>query len=917
VAKKKDPQQVVDAWLERDLSEAARNGQLRPAFEVDDLIGQLQELLAAGRLPVLSGESGVGKTAVIHELVRRSHDADDSVLANKRILQLSLKQRASALNRPVDQMRPEMQKLVEALLALEDVVPFFSDMQLAFNYDLEPQFQSLAIRLGGPLLCEGMARTLKAMFEITPELEHYYICLAVEEPSLERTGNILSAWNEELRQNEGQVFTPAALQEALYLTHRFLARDRLPRKAFELLHQAGTLAGDELPVEAAAVFDRFCEYHQVPRFLVDPAEVLELTELEERFSSQVLGQSEAIAAVVQMIGTIKAGLSDMRRPFGAFMFVGPTGVGKTHLAQHLAEALFGSRDRIVRINMADYQASSDLSVLFGDPNNNIRGDLTTRISGHPFAVLLLDEFEKAHEKIHDRLLQLFDEGSFINGLGETISCRSMIIIATSNEGADIYRGRHLGFSPKTELAEKDRQVDRCLERRFRFEFLNRFDRIVHFHPLAPEHIRAIALRELEKLSERAGIKQRDLQLEVDESVLDWLTVNGYHPDFGARFLRRTIERHATTALADYIVRHNPEAGSTLQLAVRRNRIHARVQTPASKQAARQTVALPEGPSQTIRTLDLGGLRNEAERLLATAKPRLDELELRRQQCSQLLDKINAEGFWEQADRNQVLERYRTLEVSLRGEQRLAAPLVRLTEGLAEETLDSERLARQLEQAALALSDWEQRLAEEGGAAVWLVIANADPLRPATAWLEQMVAMELAWCKRLGLDVSLAALAESGGDLGRAILEVEGPGAYSNLAMEVGIHRLRGQRDRKCRIDCLVRETFDAAPDGIRRTRLRRGPLGLEICCTTKLELAKRGLALDLLAAEERTLAALLSDLKKAWSQTTEEPAENARIYGDDGAVRDPRTGASNGRIKDVYKGKLDKFQQAWREHSRQ
>src|SRR5690606_17619214 len=158
-------------------------------------------------------------------------------------------------------------------------------------------------------------------------------------------------------------------------------------------------------------------------------------------------------------------------------------------------------------------------VLFGKPNaystSERRGLLSTRLLGHPFAVLLLDEFEKAHEKVHDRFLQLIDEGSFINGAGETLNCRSTIIIATSNAGAEVYRGQPIGFSGERDLTSLDHELDRLLYKRFRLEFLNRFDQIVHFHPLTRQGIRAIALREIDALRLRSGIRSRGLTLEVD------------------------------------------------------------------------------------------------------------------------------------------------------------------------------------------------------------------------------------------------------------------------------------------------------------------------------------------------------------------------------------------------------------------
>ena len=353
----------------------------------------------------------------------------------------------------------------------------------------------------------------------------------------------------------------------------------------------------------------------------------------------------------------------MRRPFGTFLFVGPTGVGKTHLAQFLAEVLFGSRDRIVRLNMADYPLESDAQSLFGDPDDHrpaqIRGLLTRRISGQSFAVLLLDEFEKAHPKVHERFLQLIDEGSFINGAAETVSCRSMIIIMTYNTGAEVYRGQTIGFSPTGDLTAMDREVDQRLSETFRFEFLNRFDRVVHFHPLSRNHIRTIALRELEQLKQRVGFKQRRLFLEVDESVLDWITVHGYHPDFGARFLRRMIERHVTTAISDAIVRENPVTEDTIELSVRRNRIRARLLskplTPPAK--LRQTVVMPVGTTKKIRNLALNQMLAEARVLVYAAGNRLAELENDRREAADLLIQINKPGFWDLIDHcEEVLDR---------------------------------------------------------------------------------------------------------------------------------------------------------------------------------------------------------------------------------------------------------------------
>jgi len=589
----------------------------------------------------------------------------------------------------------------------------------------------------------------------------------------------------------------------------------------------------------------------------------------------------------------------------------------------LAETLFGSRDRVVRMNMADHQADWEARVVFGDPDGHLarqmRGLLTQRLAGHPFAVLLLDEFEKAHPVIHDRFLQLIDEGAFINGAGETVSCRSTIIIATSNVGAELYRGRSLGFAPPADLAAMDHAVDRRLEDVFRFEFLNRFDRIVHFHPLSREHIRTIALRELQALRARAGFVQRGLELEIDEGVLDWLVAHGYDPDTGARFLRRTIERHATTALADAIVRHDPEPGSLLELVVQRGRIVARARTEPSRAPARERVVLPQGPAERAVSLGPANLAAEARALAERARPKLDALDALRAEAGELLERMGQDGFWERADeRREVLDRHRELDVAVRIQQRLAEPIVVLIDQLATGGVDP----RQLERAAEALSRWERQLAEEGAAAIWLVIGAADPLSPDPDWLEQLARMELSWCARLGLSAAPVATAESGEGFVRLVLEAEGPGAEALLEMEAGLHRLKvpDGPDSKARIEIIGRtgQQADALPavQAARRQVKTIGKQDVSMTCQGKLHLEERGLTFELCGPDEPTLQALLADLRRAWRDPEPHGPDTARVYGDGGTVRDPRTGASSGKVKEVLKGKLDRFQQAWLERSR-
>ncbi len=921
-----NPSKVIDRWLERDLTADAQGGSLAPAFEVDSVIDQIVELLIAGRCPILTGESGVGKTAIVHELARRSLAGRLSApLNDKRFLQFSLRRRAAGL-RKMEELPAEMQALVEALAqAPEDMVCFFSDMHVAYRFDLEPLFVALALRFPGMLIAEGNAATIQAMFENTPELDPYYFVVRVEEPSLERVGRIMRAWSREQAAAREVEFAPEALEQAMQLAHRFQARSRQPRKTLDLLGQLTALARPGMRITQADVIERFCATHKTPRALIDPDMPLDMAELEKGFRRQVLGQPEAVRCMVSMISRIKAGLSDARRPFGVFLFAGPTGVGKTHVGQLLAEYLFGSRDHMVRLNMADYSAEGADRVLFGNPEGyypaQVRGVLTQRLMGQPFAVVLLDEFEKAHARVHDRFLQLIDEGSFINAAGESISCRSTIIIATTNAGAEVYRGSAFGFNTLPESQSREQELHRRLEHHFRLEFLNRFDQIVHFRPLDREAIRMIALRELDRLEARSGLRQRELRLEIDDAVLDWLTVNGYDPDYGARFLRRTIERNVTTVLADAIVNARPGRGSRVELTVRGNRIAARVHSPDDVPSTKEVVTLPMGTAGKARVLDREGLMEEAGRLLEAAAEKFARLEQNKADRSRLLEQMNEPGFWDSsAARAEILDRFRKLDVAIQVEDRLADLLRRVekfTEPWDGDRIDLNHAARAVEAAAWALREWDERLSEEGAAAAWVVISNVDPLRPAGQCIQDLAGIEMAWCRRVGLDAAVIAYEIVGESLSRAVLSVEGPGIDTYFSMESGLHRFdqHPESDARIRLEVVPRSEPSPPPwPEVVTIRPRDGLLGLRVNARARMELPSRGTAVQMLGEAGDVLSHLMHDLHAAWNQAPAEHPDTARVYGKSGrGAYDPRTDVAVRRLKDVAKGRLDVFLEGWRQ----
>lgn len=896
------PEQILDAWLERNLSEAIAS--MPRAYAVDGALEDALGILASARNLLLIGESGVGKSALVAELARRlphtggGGEGGDGAL----VMQLSVGLRLSRLRKD--------ESLFEAFAALMDALPrlarpiiaYFRDGDLFQHSGLAAQLESFCLRQRAPVIIEGRPAAMHEMLETFEEIEHHFVTLALDEPDPAHTLAMLQGWCDDPHGGGARRYEARALEEAVYLTHRFLARSQLPRKALELLRASAGAAGGV--VDAAAVIERFASVHRTPRWLIDPHAPMSLDALEERFRDALLGQPDAVDAAISTIAQIKAGLSDLRRPFGVFLFVGPTGVGKTHLAQLLAAELFGGAEHMVRLNMGDFSGPRGAEALFGDPEHHLptnrRGVLTQRLMGRAFGVLLLDEFEKADPLVHERLLPLIDEGRFVNGASESVSCRSSIIIATSNAGAEVYRESALGFTTPGDLDSKREELERRVQHSFRFELLNRFDRVVYFQPLTREDIRELAVRELAALEQRPGMRRTGAQLHIDEAVLDWLAARGYDARYGARFLRRTIEREVTSALADAMSRHPPGNANRIALELRRGRIRARLESPTVP----GTRAAP--PATRLETM-------HAAAILDGARPRLDALARDVDERDRLLTEMAESEFWDDAPRRiDVIERFRTLDVTTRLLHRFARPIAHLDEIL---TTGGTASAEQLGAAAKALREWEARERMEGERSVWLLLSSVDNEFAPRQWLIRLARIFMAWCRLSELRCAPVAFEPRVGDaFSRLALEIEGPGAEHFLEAERGVHRLRrsGAPDAHVRVD-LVAQGSDGYGVDVRDRALLRGPFAIMARLESTLSLDHTGQSITLAGASRVTLAALVGDLQAAWSGLRLDSPAIVRSYGEPGGlVLDPRTGAST-PLRRVERGRLEAFRDAWRD----
>ena len=912
--------------LERDLTELAREGRLPSIHGIDEEVAALGAILGRGAQHVLlSGEPGVGKTARIHALARRiALGSAGEGLDGARLLEISLRAFFSRAGKQED-VGEAWSALVERLEALGGVtLVALGEAPLVVN-----------TVLFGPLADSLRSSTLRFVLEADPRGAHALLrghgglgdlvhTVAIPEPGPERSRTILGQVAAELESQRGLVIDPGACDLALRLAKKYLLAQFEPGRSIELLRgaveEAAAAKAECLGTEG--VLSRFCSVSQLPRFLVDDAVPLDLQETQAYFNERILGQPEAVKAVLRTLALLKAGLTDPRRPLGLFLCAGPTGVGKTHLARLLAEYVFGSSERLVRVNMADYAEENDDGVLFGmawqGALDHQRGLLSRLLDGKLFAVLLLDEFEKAHSTVHDRCLQLFDEGRFINATGELVRCNNVLIIVTTNAGAEVYREPGLGFASTLTPAELLSEAERRLAEAFRHELLNRFDAVCHFAPLGRVEIRRIAQREVGRVLEREGIQVRGLDVEVSPEVIDLLVERGYSAQFGARFLQREIERTLTAPLAVEIVRRPLPPGSRIHVEVSGGSVVVRSEPRQEREDRTQVELSRLGAVVARRRLDRKSLLAEATDLAARARQVAESMErpALEQRREELLTRTQSPDFWDDPARaGEVLRGFQRADRELQALDRLTQS-AESARRLVNEARGEGRLAaaaRAVEHAAREVQLAEARVAAGGSTAdeVMLDLAAAQENDEHRGWLAELAAMYRGWAAHRGFEAT--AVAEAGNPP-RLLLHLAGPGAPGFLAGEEGVHRrhLNGRR-------ATVRVRLHAWPHSVGpHSRLRSQGRPVKRRAGAHVERVTAEVhAFDEETGREVDLAGGVSlDELRALAFLAVRPGPGdveARNYyfGRGARVEDPRTGTATPRLKDVLRGEIEPFIAGW------
>ena len=579
---------VLDQYS-RDLTMLAASGSFDPVIGRDEEIRRSVQILSrrSKNNPVLIGEPGVGKTAVAEGIAAyiAGSDAPDS-MAGKRLVALDLPALLAGTK-----YRGDFEERVKAVLKdvkkAGDVILFIDEMHTMIGAG-SAEGAIDAANILKPALGRGEVQIIGAT---TPEeyrrhiekdaaLERRFQPVKVAEPSRSDSLKMLGAVRQGLEKHHGVKISDAALTAAVDLSARYINDRFLPDKAIDLADEAAAhirVSGGGL-VTAEDIAAVVSLWTGIPVVNLSADETKRLRNMESILHRRVIGQNEAVTAVSRAIRRGRVGLSDPNRPIGSFLFLGPTGVGKTELCRALAEAVFGESEAMIRLDMSEYMEKHAVSKLIGSPPGYVGyedgGQFTERVRRKPWSVVLFDEIEKAHEDVWGILLQIMDDGRLTDSAGRVVSFRNTIIVMTSNVGAkSISDGRpRMGFTPDggDEAQLMRARINEELRRTFKPEFLNRIDETIVFRRLSRAEIRSIAERMLLTVAER--FKALGMTLSVPDQVVDFLAERGYDEKYGARPLRRAIRSMIEDKAAELMLTDSLGRGDTVQARIDGNKL---------------------------------------------------------------------------------------------------------------------------------------------------------------------------------------------------------------------------------------------------------------------------------------------------------------------------------------------------------
>jgi len=642
----------------RDLTEIARKGEMDPVIGRRDEIERVIQILCrrTKNNPVLLGEAGVGKTAIVEGLAQEIAKGNvPELLRDKRVVTLDLALMVAG-TKYRGQFEERIKAVMDEIRRAKNVIVFIDELHTIVGagsaegtMDASNIIKPALSR--GEMQCIG-ATTLneyRKYIEKDAALERRFQSVKVEAPSIEEAIQILQGLRPKYDDHHKIELTDRALDAAVRMSERYITGRYLPDKAIDVMDEAGSRARigamtrppdvKHLEVEiedikarkeraikeqdfegAAAMRDKekqakeklesvlnawrttrdekrvkvdeedimhvVSKWTGIPLQRMEKDEARKLLDMEAQLSKVVVGQREAVTALCKALRRSRADLKDPKRPIGTFALLGPTGVGKTLLAKSLAELMFGDAKSLVQLDMSEYMEKFTVSRLVGSPPGYVGyeegGQLTEQIRRRPYSVVLFDEIEKAHPDVMNMLLQIMEEGKLTDSVGRVVDFRNTVVLMTSNVGAEaIRRQTTIGFGPASEEASYEKMRDKIMEeakKSFRPEFLNRLDGVVVFRSLSKSDLIEVLGLEVQKVMER--LKAKNLRLELDEPAKNFLVEKGYDPIYGARPMRRAVERYLEDPLAEEILKGLLHESEPIQATVENDRLAFKQNTAA-------------------------------------------------------------------------------------------------------------------------------------------------------------------------------------------------------------------------------------------------------------------------------------------------------------------------------------------------
>jgi ATP-dependent Clp protease ATP-binding subunit ClpC len=660
---KKDVKTPALRAFGRDLTELAKKGELDPVIGRKNEIERVIQILCrrTKNNPVLLGEAGVGKTAIVEGLAQEIGTGNvPELLRDKRVITLDLALMVAG-TKYRGQFEERIKAVMDEIRRSKNVILFIDELHTIVGagsaegaMDASNIIKPALSR--GELQCVG-ATTLneyRKYIEKDAALERRFQTVKVEAPSVDEAVQILRGLRPKYEAHHKARLTDEALDAAVRLSDRYLTGRFLPDKAIDVMDEAGARARinamtrppdvkeiekeietiraekeaaikaqdfekaaalrdsekqakdkleriltewreqreeREVVVTADDIMHIVSKWTGVPLSRMEQKETQKLLKMEEELRTHVIGQDEAVIAISKALRRSRADLKDPRRPIGSFIFLGPTGVGKTFLARSLAEFMFGDADALIQIDMSEYMEKFTASRLIGSPPGYVGyeegGQLSEAVRRRPYSVVLFDEVEKAHPDVMHLLLQILEEGKITDSLGRKIDFRNTIIIMTSNVGAElIKRQNSMGFGAVSGQESYEQMRDKILEeskRTFKPEFLNRLDDMIVFHTLGRPDLAKIVNLEVAKVVDRIGTKA--IKVVLDPSAVEFLIDKGYDPTYGARPMRRAVEKFLEDPLAEELLRGNIKAGNVLDVYAAVEKLDFKVTQPEQSQPA--------------------------------------------------------------------------------------------------------------------------------------------------------------------------------------------------------------------------------------------------------------------------------------------------------------------------------------------